>query len=448
MVDSGAMNPPSLPPIPAETFAARRRRASERLGGGVMVLPAAAVQRSSRDTEHPYAPDRELYYLTGWTEPDSVAVLVGGDDPELVLFVRERDPDLELWFGRRLGPEGAEEVVAPEACHPLSDLDDRLPELLDRGDRIYYRLGRDGAVERHVLGALARARSRGPRKGTGPRGIVDPGEVLDDLRLVKDALELDAIRRACAVTGEGHRAGARAIASGTGEWEVQAAIEAAFRVAGAEGPGFGTIVGGGHNACVLHYVRNGDVLRDGELVLIDAGAQVGLYSGDVTRTYPVSGELEGPGGDVYRLVDDARSAAIAVIRPGSTIAAVHEAALRVLVTGLVDLGVLEGDVDGLVEEEDHKPFVPHQTSHWLGLDVHDPGDYVRDGHPRPLEPGMVFTVEPGLYFRPDAGEDVPAGLHGIGVRIEDDVAVTEGGCEVLTSDVPTDPDAVEALLRG
>lgn len=442
------MNRPSLPPIPPEAFAARRRRAAERLGDGVLVLPAAAIQRSSRDTDRPYAPDRELYYLTGWTEPESVAVLVGGDDPELVLFVRERDPDVELWSGPRTGPEGAAELVGADACHPLSALDEGLPELLDRGDRIHYRLGRGGGVERHVLDALGRARSRGAREGTGPRGVVDPGEILDDLRLVKDDLELDAIRRACAVTAEGHRAGARAIAAGTGEWAVEAAIEAAFRNAGADGPGFGTIVGGGANACVLHYVRNGDVLQDGELVLVDAGAQVGLYSGDVTRTYPVSGELDGARREIYELVDAARAAAIEATRPGGTIADVHDAAVRVLVAGLVDLGVLEGEVDGLLEEEAHKPFFPHRTSHWLGLDVHDPGDYARDGDSRRLEPGMVFTVEPGLYFRPGVEDPTASDFHGIGVRIEDDVTVTEEGCEVLTADIPTAPDDVERLVRG
>lgn len=448
MVDSCAMNQPSLPAIPSETFVERRRRAAERLGDGVMVLPSATIQRSSRDTEHPYAPDRELYYLTGWTEPDSLAVLVGGDDPELVLFVRERDPDVELWNGPRTGPEGAAELVSPDACHPLSALDERLPELLDRGDRIHYRLGRGDEAERHVLAALERARSRGPRKGTGPRGVVDPGEVLDDLRLVKDRLELDAIRRACAITAEGHRAGARTIAPGTGEWAVEAAIEAAFRTAGAEGPGFGTIVGGGSNACVLHYVRNGDVLKDGDLVLVDAGARAGLYSGDVTRTYPVSGELHGPHRDVYELVDAARAAAIGATRPGGTIADVHDAAVRVLVAGLVDLGVLDGEIDDLVEGEAHNAFFPHQTSHWLGLDVHDPGDYARDGESRRLEPGMVFTVEPGLYFRPDFEGAADSDLQGIGVRIEDDVAVTDDGHEVLTADVPTAPGDVERLVRG
>ena len=411
-----------------------------------MVLPAAAIQFSSRDSERPYAPDRELFYLTGLTEPESVAVLVGGDTPELVLFVRDRDPEAELWAGPRLGPEGVREMVDPDVCHSLSDLGRILPGLLGRGDRIHYRLGRVGAVEEMVLDALRTARVRGARKGAGPRGVVDPGEILDELRLVKDESELAWIRHACGLTVVGHRAGARTIGAGVGEWAVEAAVEGAFRSAGATGPAFDTIVGSGENACVLHYVRNQDVVEDGALVLVDAGAEAGLYHGDVTRTYPASGRFVGRQRDVYTLVDAARAEAIGVVGPGATIGDVHAAAVRVLTQGLVDLGVLEGPVDDLVEEEEHKAFFPHQTSHWLGLDVHDPGDYVRQGSSRVLEPGMVFTVEPGLYFR-NAGDGTGAELAGIGVRIEDDVLVTEEGREILTEALPTSADEVEDLVR-
>lgn len=427
-------------------FDARRGRVLDALGAGVMVLPAAAVQHSSRDTERPYAPDRELYYLTGLSEPETVAVLVGGDEPELVLFVRERDPEAELWAGPRLGPEAVRERVGPDACHPLSELDAELPGLLARGDRVHYRLGRGGRVERHVLDALRSARATGPRTGSGPRGVVDPGQILDDLRLIKDGRELERIRRACAVTCAGHRAGAAALEVGVGEWVVEAAIEAAFRTSGATGPGFGTIVGSGANACVLHYVDNGDPIEDGSLVLVDAGAEVDLYHGDVTRTYPASGTFTDRQRTVYELVDTARAAAIAATRPGATIAAVHEASTRVLVEGLVHLGVLEGDVDGLIEDEALEPYFPHRTSHWLGLDVHDPGDYARDGSSRVLEPGMVFTVEPGLYFRSDLDDGGAADFAGIGIRIEDDVSVTEDGVEVLTAELPTDVDDVATMV--
>ena len=435
-----------FPEASAETFAARRRRVLERVGEGVMVLPAAPVQYSSRDTERPYAPDRELYYLTGLIEPGTVAVLVGGDEPEVVLFVRERDRDAELWAGPRPGPEGVAERVSVDACHPLTELSERLPDLLARGDTLHYRLGRRDAVEDMILGALATARRRGPRRGTGPRGILDPGQILDELRLRKDATEIEALRRACAVTVDGHRAGAAAIAPGVGEWVVEAAVEGAFRRAGATGPAFDTIVGSGENACVLHYVRNGDVIGEGDLVLIDAGAEVGWYHGDVTRTLPASGSFSQRQRRVYDLVESARQAAIAAVRPGATIRAVHEAAVRTLVSGLVDLGVLDGRVDDVIEEGTHVRYFPHQTSHWLGLDVHDPGDYARNGEPRALEEGMVFTVEPGLYFPPDADDEAGREYAGIGIRIEDDVAVTASGCEVLTAALPTAAADVEALV--
>jgi Xaa-Pro aminopeptidase len=440
------MNHPFTEPIPADVFRARRRAVLERLDRGVVVLSASAVQHSSRDTERPYVPDRELHWLTGITEPESVAVVVGGAEPELVVFVRERDPDAELWTGPRPDREAIAEWLGEGTCHPLRELPERLPELLARGDRIYYRPGHGKALDRLVLEALERARARGQRGGIGPRGIVDPGEILDDLRLVKDAHELRLLREACRVTIAGHRAGACVIRPGVGEWVVEAAVEHAFRAAGAAGPGFDTIVGSGPNACVLHYVDNGAVVPEGALVLVDAGAEVGLYHGDVTRTYPASGAFTRAQRDVYEIVDGARRAAVEAVRPGATIGNVHEAATRMITRGLVELGVLEGEVDGLIEQGAHKAFYPHQTSHWLGLDVHDPGDYARDGASRTLLAGMVFTVEPGLYFRPGLSTGGAAAFMGIGVRVEDDVAVTQDGCEVLTAGLPAGAADVETLV--
>jgi Xaa-Pro aminopeptidase len=432
---------------PTPDFAARRSEAFERLGDGALVLPAAPLQYASRDTERPYVPDRELFYVTGLTEPGTIAVLVGGEEPRLVVFARDRDPDAELWAGPRSGPEAAGERAGADEARSLEDLPARLPELLAGADRVHYRLGAGGEeVERLVRAALARARARGPRTGSGPRGIVDPGETLDDLRVVKDAAELEAIRRACDVTIRGHRAGAGRIEPGVGEWAIEASIDGAFRSSGATRPGFDTIVGSGENACVLHYVHNRERVPEGGLVLVDAGAEVDLYHGDVTRTYPASGRFSPRQRDVYDLVEAALRAGIEAVRPGETIGDVHAAATRVLVEGLVELGVLSGEVDGLLEQDAHKPFFPHQTSHWLGLDVHDPGDYARAGASRVLEPGMVFTVEPGLYFRPGVADEQAAGFAGIGVRIEDDVAVTADGRENLTAGLPTAAGDVEELV--
>ncbi len=441
------MNRPEALDTPRPVLERRRKAALEKLAGGALVLPAAPVQIRSHDEEWPHHPDRELFYLTGVADPGAVAVLTGGGEPRLVLFVQEKDAEAELWTGARLGTEGAAERYAPDECHPIAELEQRLVELLKPADRIFYRLGRGGVVERGVLAALAHARGRGARTGTGPRAVVDPGEILDDLRVLKDEHELGLLRRAAEITVEGHRAAASRAAPGVGEWVVQAAVEAAFRSAGGGGAGFDTIVGSGGNACVLHYRDNTSVIEEGALVLVDAGADYGLYNGDVTRTFPASGAFTPEQRDVYEVVDAARRAAVERVAPGVDVADVHVAATRVIAEGLASLGVLAGDVDGIVEREEHKPFFPHQTSHWLGLDVHDPGDYARGGASRKLEPGMVLTIEPGLYFGPGAA-GAPDALVGIGVRIEDDVVVTAEGREVLTAGVPTDVAGIEALARA
>ncbi len=434
------------PSTPSSVLELRRAAVQARLGAGVMVLPAAPHVRRSRDTELPYRPDSELFWVTGVTEPGAVAVLRGGDRPELLLFVADRDPEVELWSGPRLGPAAAAELFGPDASYPLSELAERVPPLLQSSDRIHVRLGRDERVDSMVFEALRTARLRGQRRGTGPRGVVDPGEILDELRLVKDDHEIERLRAAAALTIEGHRDGIAVARPGAGEWEVQAAVEAAFRRGGGSGPGFGTIVGAGANACVLHYVKNAGTISGEALVLLDAGAELALYQGDVTRTFPASGRFTAVQRELYDLVERAREAAVAAVRPGRTIDDVHRAATGILLEGLVALGILEGDPAELIEGCEHHVWVPHQTSHWLGLDVHDPGDYVRAGAPRPLEPGMVFTVEPGLYI-PPGSEGAAARFAGIGVRIEDDVLVTEDGVENLTAQLPTAADDVAALVR-
>ena len=437
---------PTLDGPSVETCRRRREAVLSRLGSAVMILPSAPQRYRSRDTEYRYRPDSELYYVTGTTEPGTLLVLVGGDDPRFVLFVRPRDAKEERWAGPRLGPDAAAERFGADECYSVSEMEDRLPGLLQAGDRIHYRLGAGDRADDFVRRALEQARASGMRRGTGPRGLVAPGEILDALRLRKDAEEIEAIRAAARISAEGHRSGAAAIAAGVGEWVVEAAVDAGFRAAGAMGPGFATIVGSGANACILHYVENRDTIADGALVLIDAGAEVALYNGDVTRTYPAGGGFSDTQRDVYRIVEAARRAAVEQVAPGVTIASVHDAAARRIVDGLVGLGVLSGSTEELLSEATYRPFFPHQTSHWLGLDLHDPADYVVAGESRVLEPGMVFTIEPGLYFRPGVCEESAPRFSGIGVRIEDDVLVTDEGCEVLTASLPTAEDEVEALV--
>ena len=437
---------PVVDPFPARTFQDRRERALERLGHAAMVLPASPVRFSSRDTEYRYRPDSELYYLTGLTEPGSVAVLRGhADEDRFVIFTRPNDEEAELWQGPRLGPDAARERTGADAAFRLGEIEERLPPLLKGADHVHFRLGSGSDCEGLVVRALAESRARGARRGEGPWGVIDPGTVLDDMRLRKDADEITRMRTAAEITSRAHRVAMGMAHPGRGEWEVEAALEAAFRSSGADGPAFGTIVGSGRNACVLHYVENVDRLRSGDLTLIDAGAAVGLYAGDVTRTFPVSARFSAPQRVVYDIVESARAAAVEAIEPGASVAGVQEAAVRVLVEGLVAAGVLEGDPEELRASDAYKPYFPHRVSHWLGLDVHDPGDYAKGDESRILEAGMVLTVEPGLYF----GEGVTGGAEafgGIGVRIEDDVLVTDEGYEVLSQGVPTEPAKIEELV--
>jgi Xaa-Pro aminopeptidase len=440
--------------LPRSTFERRRRRVAEQLDDAVLVLPGAPVRYRSRDTEYPHRPDSELYYVTGVREPGAVAVLRGGaDGGELTLFVEPTDSRAELWTGPRPGPDGVRERFGADAAYALSELGTRLPALLAEAPEVYFRLGEHPVAEPLVIAAMRTARDRGARKGVGPFAIVDPGRVLDELRLRKDPDELERMRRAAAITEVGFRALAERIAPGVGEWELQAVLEGTFRALGGDGPAFETIVASGPNACVLHYVDYERRLAEGELVLVDAGAACGLMAADMTRTFPVSGRFEGPARDLYEVVEAARAGACAAVAPGATVADVHAASVGALTRGLLDLGLIAGTLDEALEEERHKPFFPHQTSHWLGLDVHDVGDYASDGGSVVLEPNMVLTIEPGLYMGtaavaalpPDAASERWAG---IGIRLEDDMLVTVAGAERLTGGLPTEPDAVAALVGG
>lgn len=438
-------------PLPAELFAERRRDVARRLAGGVLVLPGTPVRYRSRDTEYPHRPDSELYWLTGLEAPGTVAVLRSTGEPgdaeaELTVFAAAPDPDAERWTGPRPPLDEVGARSGADRVHAMGELAAELPALLDGTEAVYFRLGEHPHVEPLVVRALRHARARGPRTGSGPWQVTDPGRVLDDLRLRKHPAEVERLRRAVALTAEGFRAAARALVPGAGEWRVQAALEAAFRAGGGDGPAFEPIVASGPNACVLHYVGGRRRIEKGDLVLIDAGAAYGLMAGDLSRTFPVAGaRFEGEPRAVYDIVERARQAAVDAVRPGAPIADVHRAAVTALTEGLVDLGVLDGEPAELVENEAYRPYYPHQTSHWLGLDVHDVGDYARWGVSRLLEPGMVLTVEPGLYLSAASleGADGPARrFAGLGVRIEDDLLVTDEGHENLSAGLPTNPDEV------
>ena len=431
-----------------ETFARRRSRILDELGEGVLVLPAAPTLYKSRDTEHRYRPDSELFYATGIIESRTVAVLRGfAQEDRFLLFLPPVDPKHELWFGPRLDPEEAAELYGADAGYPLSELEERLPDLLEGADRAFFRVGSDPRCQSLVFEALTRARNRGARKGEGPRGVVDPGEILDELRIRKDGEEIVRIRQAPGVTAAAFLETIPQVNPGMGEWEVESLLEASFRKAGARGPAFPTIVGSGVNSCILHYPQNPRLIGEGEMVLLDGGADVDLFAGDVTRTFPASGTFSAPQRDVYQVVREALQVGIETIRPGVEVTELHRTVVSCLIRGLVDLKVLRGDTEELLESKAYEPFYPHQTSHWLGLDVHDVGDYMKAGEPRALEPGMVLTIEPGLYFREVEGEE-DSPFTGTGVRIEDDLLVTESGSENLTGSIPVDSEEVEALLAG
>jgi Xaa-Pro aminopeptidase len=439
----------SAPEIPSPAFARRRQRVLDQLGAdGVMVLAAAPEIVVGRDLELRYRVDPDFWYLTGYPEPEAVAVLTGGSNAPFTLFVRPRDPDRELWTGPRGGVDAALERYGADAAYPISELATRLPGLLKPCNAIHFRVGGGRAdVERAVLDALGAGRGDRQRSGTGPASLVDPGLILDEMRLIKEPEEIHAIRAAVDVSVAALREGIGVARPGLGEWEVEAAVEAAMRRAGADGPAFATIAASGPNATVLHYTANQRRMEDGDLLLLDAGATHRSYNGDLTRTVPVSGRFSPPQRDVYLAVLEAQRAAINAVAPGATAADVHRAALEVLVPAMVDLGLLQGHPQTLLEDDDGKPWrrwYPHNSSHWLGLDVHDVGTYRVSGQPRGLLPGMVLTVEPGLYI-PRDDQDATPDLRGIGVRIEDDVLVTDHGHDVLSRSLPTDPAAVEEL---
>ncbi len=426
--------------------ASRRARLAGMLGNAVAIVPTAPERIRNRDAHYPYRYDSYFYYLTGFREPEAVLVLAGGDRPQSILFCREKNAEREIWDGFRFGPEAAREAFGFAAAYCIDELDARLPDLLADRPAVQVHLGTDAAWDGRVLGWINAVRSRTRSGVTAPNELHDVHALLDEMRLIKDDQEQALMRRAGAISGAAHRLAMQATRPGIAEYAIEAVLQHEFRCQGAQAPAYTPIVAGGANACVLHYVENSGTLAAGDLLLIDAGCELDGYASDITRSFPVGGRFSGPQRDVYDLVLAAQAAAIAQVKPDNRWEDPHDAAVKVLVQGLIDLGLCKGTVDSVIESGDYRRFYMHRTGHWLGMDVHDAGDYKRNGEWLKLQPGMVLTVEPGCYVRP--GEGVPEKFWNIGVRIEDDALVTPTGCEIITAAAPKKIGDIEALMKG
>ncbi len=426
-------------------FAERRRRFLNAMDDGVAVFKSWPVHPRNGDVEHPYRTDSDLFLLTGFDEPETMAVLVKrGDQRNYILFVRPRDPEMETWVGKRAGIEGALKDFGADEAYDSAQFFDRLPALLTNQPRLYLEFGLDTPFEGRVSLAIEALKGEARKGLCGPWQIIDPRSILWDMRLIKGDEDVALLEDACAITVAGFKAAMQAVTPGMNEGELAAVVEFEFRRRGSHRVAFETICAAGANAATLHYIRNDATIADGDLVLIDAGAELGMMSADISRTFPANGVFSLLQRRAYEWVLKANDAAIAAVKPGTTYAKVHEAGLKVLVEGLVDLGALKGKVKSLVETGAYRPYFMHRIGHWLGADVHDVGPYFVDGASIPLRQGMVITIEPGLYFA-DAPA-TPKELRGIGIRIEDDVLVTHKGRRVLTDALPKAVADIEALM--
>ncbi|WP_417498693.1 Xaa-Pro aminopeptidase [Methylophaga sp.] len=427
-------------------FTKRRQHLMDIMGPDtIAVLPNAPVANRNRDVDYPYRSDSSFHYLTGFDEPESVLVLIPGrEHGEYILFCRERDLDKEIWDGYRAGQEGAIAEFGADDSYPISDLDDILPGLLEGKEKVYYTMGNQPSFDQHMVSWLNHLRQAARSGKHSPTEIIELEHCLNELRLFKSSQEIKAMKQAASVSAQAHIRAMQFTKPGKWEYEVEAEIIHEFMKNGCRSPAYPSIVGGGENGCILHYIENSAKLKSNELLLIDAGAEFECYAGDITRTFPVNGKFTTAQAAVYQIVLNAQKAAIAAVKPGNHWNQPHEAAVEVLTQGLVELGILNGNVDQLIEEGAYREFYMHRTGHWLGMDVHDVGDYKVGGEWRLLEPGMVLTVEPGLYIRDQ--EHVDKKWHFIGIRIEDDVLVTKDGYEVLTEAAPKEIDEIEALM--
>jgi Xaa-Pro aminopeptidase len=434
-----------MKPHDLSSYLARRHRLAQAMGEGVAVIPTAPERVRNRDTHFPYRFDSHFYYLTGFAEPEAVLVLVAGKEPKSVLFCREKNEEREIWDGFRHGPQAAQERFAFDEAHPIATLDEKLPALLEDQPALCYPVGADPEWDARAMRWLNAVRAKARAGTAAPDRVQDVRALIDEMRLVKDAQELALMRRAARIAAAAHRRAMQQTRPGRHEYEIEAELLYEFRRNGAQFPAYSPIVAGGANSCVLHYVFNDAPLREGDLLLIDAGCELDGYASDITRTFPVNGRFGGAQRAAYEVVLAAQAAAMEKVRPGNAWNEPHDAAVQVLVDGMRELKLLAGTREEILEKETYKRFYMHRTGHWLGLDVHDAGEYKRSGTWRALQPGMTLTVEPGLYIRP-AG-DVPEALHNIGIRIEDDVVVTEAGCEVITAEAPKGVAEIEALMR-
>ncbi|MCD6061107.1 MAG: family peptidase [Moraxellaceae bacterium] len=435
--------------LPATEFARRRQALMNMMEpGSIAILPAAPHHRRNRDTEYRYRQDSDFYYLSGFPEPEAVICLIPGrKQGEFVLFCRERDREMEIWNGYRAGPEGAVRDHGADDAFPITDLDEIIPGLIEGRERVYVSMGAQPVFDQRLMGWVnsIRAKSRAGLHAPGEFLMLD--HLLHDLRLFKSAEELKVMRKVAGIAAKAHVRAMQMAKPGLHEYELEAELMHEFLKHGCAAPAYNTIVGSGANACILHYVENTRVMQDGDLVLIDAGGELDHYASDITRTFPVNGRFSPEQKAIYQLVLDAQLAAIAAVKPGVHWNTAHETVVGILTEGLLGLGLLQGSKQECIEKESYRQFFMHRTGHWLGMDVHDVGDYKVENQWRELEPGMVMTVEPGLYIAPDCMTVDPK-WRGIGVRIEDDVVVTKTGSEVLTHGVPKEVADIEALMRG
>jgi Xaa-Pro aminopeptidase len=435
--------------LPATEFTRRRQALMNMMGpGSIAILPAAPHYRRNRDTEYRYRQDSDFYYLSGFPEPEAVICLIPGrPQGEFVMFCRERDRDMEIWNGYRAGPEGVVNDFGADDAFPIEDLDEIIPGLIEGRERVFVSMGAQPVFDQRLMGWVnsIRARSRAGLHAPGEFLMLD--HLLHDLRLFKSAEEVKIMRRAANISARAHVRAMQVSHAGMAEYELEAELMHEFLKNGCAAPAYNTIVGSGANACILHYVENTRVMQDGDLVLIDAGGELDHYASDITRTFPVNGTFSPEQKAIYELVLKSQLAAIATVKPGAHWNTAHETVVDILTEGLIELGLLQGTKAECIEKESYRQFFMHRTGHWLGMDVHDVGDYKIDSQWRVLEPGMVMTVEPGLYIAPDC-ETVDAKWRGIGVRIEDDVLVTKAGHEVLTQAVPKSVADIEALMRA